>query len=151
MRIAELQRWVCAEAGEDGWIKFNQTASGPKVRVIGGGPSALCCAYYLTLAGYKVTIFAQEDHPGGALWEKAGSDQLLKSAVKNDIRSVMSTGIAYEGGQQLGVNLNINNILESFQAVYLADADLEGNLEIYNAWLGAYWRDYIDRFLSSQA
>ncbi len=61
----------------------------------------------------------------------------------------MSTGIAFEGGQQLGVNFELNHILDSFKAVYLADAGLEGNLEIYNSWLGAYWRDYIDREIRS--
>lgn len=145
VRIAELQRWVCAEAGEDGWIKFGQPATGPKVAVTGGGPSALSCAYYLTLAGCQVTIFAHEDRPAGMLWRKADTDPVLRSAVQNDVQGVMSTGIGFEGDRELGVNLDLKNILENYQAVYLAEASLMDSSEIYTTWLGAGWRDTFDQ------
>jgi prolycopene isomerase len=144
VRIAELQRWVCAKAGKDGWVKYAQPASGPKVAVIGGGPSALSCAYYLTLACCKVTVFAQESKPGGALYIRAGSDPLLSSAIQNDTQGVISNGIIFEGSQQLGLNLDPKYIQDNYRVIYLAEAGRSDNHEIYNNWLGSDWRDNIN-------
>ena len=36
-----------------------------KVAVIGAGPAGLSCAYYLSLMGYRVTIFEKLPEPGG--------------------------------------------------------------------------------------
>ncbi len=38
------------------------------VAIIGGGPSGLMCAYYLSKKGYRVTIFEAFNRLGGALW-----------------------------------------------------------------------------------
>jgi prolycopene isomerase len=145
VRIAELQRWVCAEAGEDGWIKSDQNASGPKVAVIGGGPSALSCAYYLTLAGCKVNIFAQEAQPGGTLWGRSEADPLVRSAVQREVQAVMSTGIVFTGDQPLGVNLDLKNLLDNFRAVYLPEAGFKAGAVIYDIWLGTDWRNSLEQ------
>ena len=137
MRIAELQRWVCAEAGEDGWMKFDRSATGPKVAVIGGGPAALSCAYYLTLAGCQVSMLAQEDLPGGKLRIKAGADALLRSAVQQDVQGVMSSGIDYKGSMQLMDNLDLKNMLNGHRAIYLAEAVMKGTDGIYSTRLDA--------------
>lgn len=64
---------------------------------MGGGPSALSCAYYLTLAGYKVTVIAKEAQPGGALLAQAGTDPKLNLAVMRDLQGVKAIGIGFEG------------------------------------------------------
>jgi len=71
VNIAELQSWVCQEAGEDGWPQREPVDKDHTIAVIGCGPSAMSCAYYLTPAGCRVTIFAKESRPGGKLLEKA--------------------------------------------------------------------------------
>jgi prolycopene isomerase len=145
VRIAELQRWVCAEAGEDGWIKLGHPASGPKVAVMGGGPSALSCAYYLTLTGCKVSVFAQEAQPGGALWRKAGSDLALYSAVQRDVQGMMSTGIGFEGDRWLGKGLDLQYLRENYRAVYLPEAGLKTGENLYDTWLGKDWKNSLDQ------
>jgi len=144
VRIAELQRWVCAEAGEDGWIKPDHPPSGSKVAIIGGGPSALSCAYYLALADCRVTVFAREDRPGGKLWEKSSSNPLLKAALERDVQGVISSGVDFHGGLSVGKNLDLNNILVDFTIVYLAEVDSEDSIGTYSGWLGNNWRDSLD-------
>jgi len=144
VQIAELQRWVCAEAGEEGWIKSDKPHGGPKVAVVGGGPSALSCAYYLTLASSKVKIFAPEDQPGGKLWMKSASDPLLKAAVERDVQGVMSSGIEFHGNQLPGKNLDLNYILGNHVAVYLVEAGSTDSVGVYSEWLGNDWQNSLD-------
>ncbi len=144
VRIAELQRWVCAEAGEDGWIRPDQSQSGPKVAVFGGGPSALSCAYYLILAGSKVEVFAPEGQPGGKLWVRSASDPLLRAALERDVQGVMSCGIAFHGNQSVGNNLYLNNIEGDFAAIYLAEVGSADSTGAYSAWLGNTGRASFD-------
>ena len=76
VRIAELQRWVCAEAGEAGWMKPDQPIQGPKVAVVGGGPSALSCAYYLSLAGCAGEMFLRRRSAGWQTVAEIATDSL---------------------------------------------------------------------------
>jgi prolycopene isomerase len=135
VRIAELQHWVCAEAGQAGWLKPLRPAGNPAVAVIGAGPSALSCAFYLALAGRLVTVFAPEDQPGGKLWARSTSDPALKLAVERDLLAVFSSGITFNGGQIAGKNLDISTVLENFVAVYLAESLPGDFIGSYPAWL----------------
>ncbi|MGA2489396.1 MAG: NAD(P)-binding protein [Anaerolineales bacterium] len=145
VRIAELQRWVCAEADQAGWLKLAPPVSGPKVAVIGGGPSALSCAYYLALAGCRVSVFAREEQPGDALLRQSDSTGMLGTAVQHDVQGIMSSGIDYKGGLKSMKELDLDNILENYAAVYLTELSLEDSPETYTTWLGANWRDLLDR------
>jgi NADPH-dependent glutamate synthase beta subunit-like oxidoreductase len=122
VRIAELQAWVCARAGQEGWIRLDGPATGPKIAVVGGGPSALSCAYYLSLTGCIVNLIAPEIQPGGALWLKGDSDPLIRDAIQREVQGILSAGTIFEGEKQLGID--IDQILEQNNAVYLADAGL---------------------------
>ena len=144
VRIAELQRWVCAEAGEAGWLKPFRPAGGPPVAVIGAGPSALSCAYYLALAGRPVSVFAPEDQPSGSLLLRSTSDPALKAAVVRDLQAVMSGGMTFLGGRSAGKNLDSSNILENFAAVYLAGPSPDDSNGAYASWLGNNWREGLD-------
>jgi prolycopene isomerase len=144
VRIAELQRWVCAEAGEEGWIKPDHSSSGPKVAVMGGGPSAFSCAYYLALAGCQVQVFAKKDQAGGKLWEKSSSDPRLWAAIQRDVQGVLSAGIDFHGGQQTGKNLDLARILVDFEAVYLPEAGSQDIMGAYSAWPGKNRTESVD-------
>ena len=146
VRIAELQSWVCAAAGDNGWIKSTQIASRQKVAVMGGGPSALTCAYYLTLAGYKVTVFAQEAQPGGALLARAGTDPILNQAVLRDLQGLMAIGIGFEANQSSVMEMDIKQVLENYDAIYLPEAGLTPSPGTYNTWPGSAWGKPVDQY-----
>jgi NADPH-dependent glutamate synthase beta subunit-like oxidoreductase len=144
VRIAELQRWVCATAGKAGWIKASDTPGKQKVAVIGGGPSALTCAYYLTLADYQVSVFAQEARPGGALLLQGDADPQLLSAFHGDLDGIMSVGLRFEGNQKSVIDMDIKRLLEDYRAVYLPEAGVKSSPEKYSAHYGSDWMDTVD-------
>ena len=145
VRIAELQRWVCAEGGADGWIKSDRPSGSLKVAVVGGGPSALSCAYYLTLAGRRVEVFAPEDQPSGKLRIKSASNPLLKAALERDLQGVMSSGIKFNAGQSLEKESDLNKILGEYDAVYLAEGGSEDLTPSYSVRLGENWQKSLDQ------
>ena len=121
VRIAELQRWVCAQAAENGWPKQQPPPAGPKVAVTGGGPAALSCAYYLSLAGCRVTVFSEEERPVVKLWDIATANPALQAALQHDLQGMMSAGIEIQARPPSGNSLDLNALQDEFQAIYLSE------------------------------
>jgi NADPH-dependent glutamate synthase beta subunit-like oxidoreductase len=144
VRIAELQRWVCVEAGSDGWIKSDRSASQLKVAVLGGGPSGLTCAYYLALVNYEVTVFAAQPRAGGNLLSIAESDELVQEAARREIESMLSAGITFKGNWSPANELELKQLTNNFQAVYLPYTDLDINDSVYKPFFGENWRGTIN-------
>ncbi len=133
VRIAELQRWVCAEVGEDGWLKCDSKGLGPKVAVVGGGPAAMSCAYYLAVAGCQVHIFAQEDDPVAGVWRN-GSATMLKTAIQNDMRGLMSSGITFHGSQRFEESWDLTHWSNTYAAIFLDRATFGRFSESFSGW-----------------
>jgi len=57
---------------------------GLKVAILGGGPAALTCGYYLNLAGCKVSLFNKEDQPGVFAGEEfiMNGDSVVEAAAR---------------------------------------------------------------------
>jgi prolycopene isomerase len=126
VRIAELQRWVCAQAGESGWPKVEFPVSGPKVAVIGNGPAALSCAYYLCLTGCRVTVFSEEERPVVKLWEKAVTTPALQAALQNDLKGLMSAGIDYQVLPEASGDQHLSALQDQYRAVFLSEPGNDG-------------------------
>jgi glutamate synthase (NADPH/NADH) small chain len=120
VRIAELQRWVCAQAGEKGWPRTQQAANGAKVAISGGGPAALSCAYYLALAGCRVTILSIEARPAAKLWETAGSSAALQESLRRELDGILSTSVQYQVVASTVGELDLDALRKEYQAVYLS-------------------------------
>ncbi len=122
VRIAELQRWVCVQAGEKGWPQVERSASGPKVAITGGGAAALSCAYYLSLAGCQVKVFSQEERPAAKLWEKINGNPDQKIALEHDLQGILPTRIRYQVLPAVAGSPDPNALLGEFQAVFATQA-----------------------------
>jgi prolycopene isomerase len=121
VRIAELQRWVCAQAGEKGWPGSQRTATGAKIAVSGGGPAALSCAYYLSQAGCRVTILSTETSPALKLWETASSSTALQESLRRELDGILSSGIQYQVVASTAGELDLGALRKEYQAVYLSE------------------------------
>ncbi len=93
----------------------------PRVAVIGSGPAGLTSAHYLSLKGYKVTIFEAEEKPGGMLYCTIPSYRLPKEVIENEIASLMNENITMKCNTSLGQDITIEQLFkEGYKAVLLA-------------------------------
>jgi NADPH-dependent glutamate synthase beta subunit-like oxidoreductase len=140
--IAVLERWVCQEAGEAGWLQAERdkpVADGPRIAVVGAGPSGLSCAYYCALTGCEVDLYDRAKRPGGALWQVVAEGVLPQAALERDLQGVLLDGIHFSGRQELGTTLDLADLQASHDAIYLALGSGEGVRSTLASALGPDW------------
>ncbi|UCC11016.1 MAG: FAD-dependent oxidoreductase [candidate division WOR-3 bacterium] len=95
--------------------------SGPKVAIVGSGPSGLIAGYTLAERGYTPTIFEAEPIPGGMLALAIPEYRLPRTVLKTDIQRITNSGVTIKMNKKLGKDFTIQGLLDSgFKAVYLA-------------------------------
>lgn len=101
----------------------------PKIAVIGGGISGLSAAADLDKKGYNVTIYEAKPRLGGRLWD-FDEKILPKELLKEEIKKISKKKIQIELYTEVGKDININEILDEYNAVYLGTASWPIELEI---------------------
>ena len=101
-------------------VERKAEASGKTVAVIGGGPGGLTAAYYLSLMGHDVTVYEQRPKLGGMLRYGIPDYRLPQDVLDRDIAHILSAGIKVHTGVSIGKDLAVENIQNSFDAVYIA-------------------------------
>lgn len=94
--------------------------TGKTVAIIGGGPGGLTAAYYLSLMGHDVTVYEQRPKLGGMLRYGIPDYRLPQDVLDRDIAHILSAGIKVHTGVSIGKDLAMENIQNSFDAVYIA-------------------------------
>jgi NADH-quinone oxidoreductase subunit F len=98
---------------------FNGDA--PHVAIIGSGPAGLTAAHYLSLKGYKVTVFEAEGEPGGMLTCGIPSYRLPREILKKEIESLIDENVTVKCNSVLGRDITIDGLFKKgFKAVFLA-------------------------------
>ena len=93
--------------------------TGKTVAVIGGGPTGLTAAYFLSLMGHSVTIFEKNKQLGGMLRYGIPCYRLPDSYLDSDIGVILSLGVKIENAS-IGADLTLDEIRSRYDAVYLA-------------------------------
>ena len=92
-----------------------------KVAIVGSGPAGLTAAHYLSLQGYKVTVYESEKTPGGMLTGGIPAYRLPRNILQKEIESLLDENVTLECGKSLGKDLTIDGLFESgFKAIFLA-------------------------------
>ena len=91
-----------------------------KVAVIGSGPAGLTCAAFLARAGVQTTIYEKYDKLGGILRHGIPDFRLPKDILDKNIEKILSLGINVKYNQELGKNLNLDEIKSCYDAVFIA-------------------------------
>ncbi|MBC8314297.1 MAG: FAD-dependent oxidoreductase [Bacteroidales bacterium] len=93
----------------------------PPVAVIGAGPSGLTTAHYLSLLGYRVTIFDSEEKPGGMLFSTIPSYRLPRETINKEIDSLLNENITLKCNVALGIDVSIDQLFEDgFKAIMIS-------------------------------
>ena len=96
-------------------------STGKKVAVIGGGPSGMTAAYFLSLMGHKVTVYEAKEHLGGMLMYGIPNYRFPKDRLDEDMNAILSTGnIEVKYNVNVGVDISIEEVRNSHDAMYVA-------------------------------
>lgn len=128
--IGELEAFVFDEAKERGYsllkcweneLKENRQKNGnKKIAIIGGGPCGLTAAAFLARNGAKVTIYEKYEYLGGLLIHGIPEFRLSKDVVNKTINDILELGIEVKYNQELGKNLNLNDLQKEYDAIFLS-------------------------------
>ena len=94
--------------------------SGKKVAIVGGGPSGLTAAYFLSLMGHKVTVYERKPMLGGMLRYGIPAYRLPASYLDRDIEAILSTGVTVHVNTAVGQDITLPQLREAYDSVYLA-------------------------------
>ena len=95
-------------------------ATGKKVAVIGGGPSGLSAAYYLSLMGHSVTVYEQRKQLGGMLRYGIPSYRLPREALDHVIEGLMKSGFKAICNVSVGTDIPMEQLRKENDAIYIA-------------------------------
>jgi NADH-quinone oxidoreductase subunit F len=122
--IRALKRFVTDRTDPSIYIPRREaeaTQSSPCVAVVGAGPAGLTCAHYLSLKGYKITVFDSERKPGGMMFSAIPAYRLPREVIEKEIESLIDRNITLKPGVVLGKDITIDGLFQDeFKAVFLA-------------------------------
>ena len=122
--IRALKRFVTDRVDPSTYVPVrNKVAdkNSPKVAIIGAGPAGLTAAHYLSLNGYRVTVFEAEGKPGGMMFTAIPSYRLPREVIEKEIDSLIDNNIELKCNMALGKNVNIDGLFkDGYKAVFLA-------------------------------
>ena len=109
--------------------------TGKKIAIVGGGPSGLTCAYFLSLMGHKAVVFEEHEKLGGMLRYGIPEYRLPKEKLDDDLETILKAGdIEIRYGTKVGRDIDFKELRSNFDAVYLGiGAQLGNRMPIENA------------------
>ncbi len=97
-----------------------KVTNGKKVAVVGAGPSGMSCAYHLARLGYQVTVFDENDQPGGMLRSVLPRFRLPIWVVDKELQRIIDLGLEMRLGTKVGKDVSLDDLKKDYQAVYVA-------------------------------
>jgi formate dehydrogenase major subunit len=122
LAIGELHRWVAD------WNRTAANRKSPKagkdtakeVAIVGAGPAGLTAALYLRQKGHRVTVYDAHEEAGGMLRYGIPAYRLPREPLNDEISMVGEMGAEFRMGKRLGVDFTVDDLLTSYDAVFLA-------------------------------
>ena len=119
LNIRGIKRFAVDHAGEVP-APPRAPSSGKTVAIVGGGPSGLTAAYFLSLMGHTVTVFERKPKLGGMLRYGIPSYRLPGSYLDRDIDTILSTGVSVRVNCEVGTDVTLEELRRDYDRLYLA-------------------------------
>ncbi|WP_438957303.1 NAD(P)-dependent oxidoreductase [Cognatiyoonia sp.] len=122
VEIGRLQRFATDTVMESGVMPYGRAApTGHKVAVVGAGPAGLACAHRLAMLGHDVTVYDAHAKAGGLNEYGIAAYKSTDDFAAREVEWLCSIGgIEIKNGMALGAELNIDDLVGCFPAVFLA-------------------------------
>jgi glutamate synthase (NADPH) small chain len=121
--IRWLKRYAVDQLDEEKYREIMKKEIVPKnksVAVVGSGPAGLSAAYYLAVAGYKVTVFEALERAGGMMRVGVPKYRLPHEAIDRDIEHIISLGVEIRCNTRVGEDISLEELHTSFDAVFIS-------------------------------
>ena len=119
INIRGLKRFAVEREGEIPAPK-RMPLSGKRIAVVGGGPSGLSAAYYLSIMGHEVTVYEQRKQLGGMLRYGIPAYRLPREILDREIEGLKKSGFQTITDISVGHDIGIEELRRDFDAVYVA-------------------------------
>ncbi len=109
--------------------------TGKRIAVIGGGPSGLTAAHFLTRKGHDVTIFESSPMLGGALRYGFLEYRIPRDVLNYEINTILRLGVSVKLSQKWGKHFTLQSLKDQgYAAIYIATgAGVDVPLEVPGA------------------
>ncbi len=95
-------------------------ATGKRVAVVGGGPTGLTAAYYLTLKGHDVTVLEAAPKLGGMLRYGLPRYKIPDNVLDYEINTILRLGVSVKLSQRWGRDFTLQSLKDQgFEAILL--------------------------------
>lgn len=101
-------------------IKAPQAESGKSAAIVGSGPAGLAAAYYLRMAGHRVTVFERREEPGGMLTYVIPAYRLPKDIVRRVVKAIEDSGVEFRCQVDVGKDMTLDGLKKDFDSVFIA-------------------------------
>lgn len=119
INIRGVKRYAVDHSGKVEIPKSFDT-TGKKVAIVGGGPSGMSCAYYLSLMGHKVTVFEMKPKLGGMLRYGIPNYRFPRERLDEDLERILEAGVEVVYNTKIGKDISFEELRNRYDAVYIA-------------------------------
>ncbi len=119
INIRGLKRFAVEREGEIP-VPKRMPLSGKRIAVVGGGPSGLSAAYYLSIMGHEVTVYEQRKQLGGMLRYGIPAYRLPREILDREIEGLKKSGFQTITDISVGHDIGIEELRRDFDAIYVA-------------------------------
>ncbi len=120
VNIRGLKRYAVDNCSDIVPVPERMDDTGKKIAVIGGGPSGLSAAYFLSIMGHDVTVYEKRSQLGGMLRYGIPNYRLPRERLQWDIDAIISSGVKYKTDYDVQSLETIKEIKENYDALYIS-------------------------------